>query len=108
MKTKNYNWFWYSLLIFFLVFLAYYIAYSSGYYEVKLSKRSIITQERLEEFENDVKNNKEIDIKNYTNKDDVDYSSMMSKIGNTLANGIDSFMEGGMSDFFNFLGKMFT
>ena len=108
MQKKRFNWFGFILLSFFLVFSAFYIAYSSGYYEVNVSKHTIITQEKLEEFENDVKNNKEIDIKDYIDNDKKDYSSKISKVGSSLSSSIDSFMDGGMSDFFNFLGKLFT
>ena len=108
MQKKKFNWFGFILTSFFLVYLAFYIAYHSGYYESTISKHTIITQEKLEEFEEDVKNNKEIDIKDYIDKDKKDYSSKVSKIGSKISSSIDSFMEGGMSDFFNFLGRLFT
>ena len=108
MPKKRFNWFGFILIIFFLIYLSLYIAYSSGYYEANISKHTIITQEKLEEFEQDVKNNKEIDIKDYIDKDKKDYSSKVSKIGSNISSSIDSFMDGGMSDFFNFLGKLFT
>src|SRR5574344_1228521 len=107
MKKKNYNWFWLTLCGLFLVFLAYYIAYSSGYYEAKVNRKATITQEKLEEFEQDVKDNKEIDLKDYLDSDFVDYSSPVSKIGSNIAQGIDSVMDGGVTDFFNFLGQLF-
>jgi hypothetical protein len=108
MKKPNYSWFWLILGGFFLTFLAFYIAYSSGYYEAKVQKKATITQEKITEFEQDVKDGKEIDLKEYVNNDYIDYSSPVSKLGNKLASGIDMFMDGGVTDFFNFLGTMFT
>lgn len=108
MQKKKFNWFGFILSSFFLIYLAFYIAFASGYYEANVSKHTIITQERLEEFEKDVKENKDIDIKEYVSKDSKDYSSKISKIGTSISSSIDSFMDGGMSDFFNFLGRMFT
>lgn len=108
MKKKKYNWFWVILACSFIIFVAYYIAYSSGYYEAKVSKKATITQERLEEFENDVKNNTEIDLKDYVDHDDVDYSSPLSRLGGNISSGIDSLMDGGVTDFFNFLGTLFA
>ena len=108
MKKPNYNWFWISLGGLFLVFLAYYIAYASGYYEAKITRKATITQEKLEQFEEDVKDGKEIDINDYVENDSIDYSSPVSRLGNGISSGIDSLMGGGVTDFFNFLGKMFT
>ena len=108
MKKPNYNWFWITLGALFLIFLAYYIAFASGYYEAKVTRKATITQEKLEEFEEDVKDGKDIDIKDYVNNDNVDYSSPMSKLGTKIASGVDSFMSGAVTDFFNFLGRMFT
>ena len=108
MPKKKFNWFKFILSSFFIVFLAYYLAYSSGYYEAKVTRKTILTKEKIDEFESDVKNNKEIDIKNYVNNDYVDYSSSISKIGNKISSGIDSFMDGGVSEFFDFLSKLFT
>ena len=108
MQKKKFNWFFFILSSLFLIYLAFYIAYTSGYYEANVSRHTIITQEKLEEFENDVKNNKEIDVKDYIEKNNKDYSSKVSKIGTSISSSIDSFMDGGMSDFFNFLGRLFT
>ena len=108
MQKKKFNWFGFILSSFFIVFLAYYLAYSSGYYEANVSKKTVLTKEKLEEFEKDVKDNKEIDIKEYINNDYIDYSSSVSKIGNKISSGIDSFMDGGVTDFFDFLSKLFT
>lgn len=108
MKKKNYNWFWIALGSLFLVFLAYYIAYASGYYEANVSRKATITQEKLEQFEEDVKDGKEIDVSDYVQSDSIDYSSPVSNLGNSISSGIDSLMGGGVSDFFDFLGKLFT
>lgn|SRR5574344_268144 len=108
MKKSNYNWFWITLGGMFLIFLAYYIAYTSGYYEAKVTRKATITQEKLEQFEEDVKEGKEIDIKDYVQNDSIDYSSPVSRLGNNISSGIDSLMGGGVTDFFNFLGKLFT
>lgn len=41
MKKPNYNWFWFPLGGLFLVFLAYYIAFASGYYEAKVTRKQL-------------------------------------------------------------------
>ena len=107
MEKKKKNYFWLILSALFLVFVAYMVAYNSGYYEANISKKSRITEEKLQEFEQDVKEGKEIDVKDYVETDYIDYSSSVSKLGNKLASSIDNFMDSGLTDFFNFLGKLF-
>ena len=108
MEKKKRNYFLIILSVLFIVYAAYMVAYNSGYYEANISRKSKITEEKLQEFENDVKEGKEIDIKDYIENDFVDYSSSLSKIGNRLSSSIDTFMESGLKDFFDLLGKMFT
>ena len=105
---KEHHPFWWILSIFFFIFLAYSLAYDSGYYEANVSKKSKITEEKLQEFEQDVKSGNNIDIKDYVENDYVDYSSSMSKVGSKLSTSIDSFLEQGLGDFFNLLSKLFT
>ena len=108
LEKKKKNYFFIILFSLFIIFLAYILAYNSGYYEANISRKSKITEEKLQEFEQDVKDGKEIDIKEYIDKDTIDYSSKVSKIGSDLSQGVDKFMEGGLSDFFEFLGRLFT
>ena len=108
MPKKKFNWFCFILSTFFIIFVAYTIAYQSGYYEANVSRKSKITEEKLQEFEQDVKDGKEIDVKDYVENDYIDYSSTFSKIGNKISSSIDSFMDNGLSDFFELLGKLFV
>ena len=107
MEKKRRNYFWLLLGGLFLVFIAYMVAYNSGYYEANMSRKTKITEEKLQEFEQDVKEGKDIDVKKYVETDFVDYSSSMSKLGNKLSSSIDSFMDSGLTDFFEFLGRLF-
>ena len=108
MKKKNYNSFWWILSILFILFVSLIIAYDSGYYEANISRKSKITSEKIREFEEDVKEGKDIDITDYVENDFVDYSSPMSKVGSKLSSSIDNFMNNGFSDFFNFVSRLFT
>jgi hypothetical protein len=40
----------------------------------------VITSDKIKEFEDDVKNNKDIDIKNYIDNDEVDYSNKITRL----------------------------
>ena len=63
-KKKN-NIFFKILAILFLVYIALTIAYESGYYETKQKNRATLTKEAMEQFENDLKEGKTLDIKEY-------------------------------------------
>lgn len=105
MKTKNP--FFKILFVFFLIFIALYIALESGYYDIKMGRKATITEEKLKEFEQDVKEGKEIDLKDYLTEDYVDYSSAVSRIGSKIGTGLDKLMDGGIEDFLNILGSLF-
>lgn len=50
----------------------------SGYYEYTMQQRSVITNEKIKEFEQDIKNNKEIDLIKYLSDDDINYSNKIT------------------------------
>lgn len=65
MKKQKPNWFFRILSILFLIFISLTIALESGYYESKTAKKAMMTQESIKQFEEDIKNNKPIDLKKY-------------------------------------------
>ena len=52
------------LIIVFIIFISSYFISNSGYYEYEMQQRTIITNEKIKEFENDLANNENIDINN--------------------------------------------
>lgn len=68
-----------SIIIVFIFSVSYMIA-ESGYYEYTMQKRTIITNEKIKEFEEDIKNNQEIDLKNYLDKEEIDYSNKITTL----------------------------
>ncbi|MBR7042035.1 MAG: hypothetical protein IKI04_00895 [Bacilli bacterium] len=65
----------------------YYIA-MTGYYDYHTREKTILTNERIKEFESDVMNGENIDIKEYLVEEDKDYT-------NTLTNIVYMFSEKG-------------
>lgn len=101
------NPFFKILLVFFLIFMALYIALESGYYDIKIGRKATITEEKLQEFESDVKDGKEVDLKDYLTDDYVDYSSSVSRFGSKIGSSLDKLMDGGIDGFLNLLGSLF-
>lgn len=89
-----------------VVFFVMFFSSSSGYYEYELNKKSNLTKEAIEKFEEDVKEGKEIDVKDYLVKDNKDYSNNFSKMGLALSNKIGKTFEEGVKLIFKSVGKL--
>ena len=109
MKKKDPNRFFFRILIILIIaFGAISIAMKSGYYDSKLRKNIELTEEAINKFENDVKEGKEIDAKEYLSDEYSDYSNKMSKLGMSLSNSTEKFMTRGIGDLFKFISKLFS
>ncbi len=76
MKDKIIKFVLFSFLVFFLVLL---FAEHFGYYETKEERVKTLTEKQIEEFENDIKNGKKIDITDYVIEENKDYTNNLSK-----------------------------
>lgn len=108
MKKKNRNPFLTLLFILFIVYISLFIAGESGYYENKVNEEIVLTQENIEKFEQDVKNNKEIDINNYVIKNNKDYSCFASNMGDNVSNFVETLLTKELGKMGKVLKKMFS
>ena len=106
-KTKT-NLFIKVLSILFFVYISLYIALESGYYETKISKKTSITAESIEKFEQDIKDGKPIDLETYTYNETKDYSNNTTDVAIYLGEKVEKFMSTGISDVFNVIKTLFT
>lgn len=77
-----------AILMLIITFTIMYIISSTGYYEYNMQSKTILTNDKIKEFEEDVKNNKDIDIKKYYEKE-KDYSNKFTNSINNLSNNIN-------------------
>ena len=89
------------------IFLTMYISVGSNYYEYELHKKVMLTNEDIKKFEDDVKNNKEVDIDNYISSR-VDYSNSFSKASTKVSKETKKYIKQGIEGIFNIFSKMFT
>ena len=68
------------LLLIIIAFISSYLVASSGYYEYTMQQRTILTNEKIKEFEEDIKNNENIDIKDYLEEENIDYSNKFTNL----------------------------
>jgi hypothetical protein len=105
-NKKKPNYFFKCLNILFIVFISLYIANESGYYEAKISKKTSLTKAAMQQFESDVKNNKEIDLKDYMLSDDIDYGNNTTNVAIYIGGKVEKFMSTGINDLFNVIKSL--
>lgn len=104
---KYENTFKIIFIFLFVIFLTMYISVGSNYYEYELHKKVMLTNEDIKRFEDDVKNNKEVDIDNYISSR-VDYSNSFSKASTKVSKETKKYIKQGIESIFNIFSKMFT
>ena len=106
-KSKKSKYFFRILFVFLVVFLALIIAYESGYYETSASNKATLTKEAMERFEEDVLKGEVVDVKDYLDDEEVDYSNGVTKFGNKISQGISDVMANGLKGLFDALKGLF-
>lgn len=104
---KYENTFKIIFIFLFVIFLTMYISVGSNYYEYELHKKVMLTNEDIKRFEDDVKNNKEVDIDDYISSR-VDYSNSFSKASTKVSKETKKYIKQGIEGIFNIFSKMFT
>ena len=104
-EKKNKNIFLKIISILFLIFISLYTMDNLGYYNVA-TKNKVLTEEKIKEFELDIKNGKNIDIKNYTT-DNTNYKNFYSNIGYNTSTCIDNVLNKGLKKVGSVLKKLF-
>ena len=83
MKNKTFQ---IILIVILIIFICSYYISNSGYYEYHMQSKTILTNEKIKEFEEDVKNNENIDIKTYLNNEELDYSNKITNLMYNISN----------------------
>ncbi len=91
------------LEVLFVIFIALFIANSSGYYEGKVRNKVAITNDKIEEFEQMLANGDDVDLNNFLANDRVDYSNKLSNFGEKLTMDVQVIVKNS----FEFIGNIF-
>ena len=92
--------------ILFISFLAVYFAQANGYYEDVQNKKTTLTEEKIKQFEKDVKDGKEIKVENYIVNIKKDYSNKISDFGLITSKVFGSTFKWGINKVFSGLDKV--
>ncbi|MCI5967883.1 MAG: hypothetical protein MRZ42_05895 [Tenericutes bacterium] len=90
---KN-NFFRIMALTVFLIFLALYYSSNAGLIDYQAKNKTSLTEEQIKMFEEDVKNNVQIDLKKYVDNKEDRYDNNISKTTLKLSNTIGETVEG--------------
>ena len=83
-----------------------YISQATGYYEFEQYNKKVLTEEKIKEFEQDIKNGKNIDVNNYVVKENKNYESKISKIGDEMSSYVESVVVSGLNTTFKYLNNL--
>lgn len=81
-----------SLTLVFL-FIGLYFASNAGYIDYQSRNKTVLTEEQIKKFENDVKENKAIDIENYITDKSAEYDNSISNLSLKISNTIGETFE---------------
>ena len=98
--------FWKIFLGLFIAFFALYVSEATGYYEFEQHKKVTLTQEKIKQFEQDIAEGKNVDIKDYMGERVINYQTKISKAGLKISEGIGKYVQDGLEATFNFLNQI--
>lgn len=98
---KRYKAFKWTFTLLFVAFLTLYFSQLTGYYEYQNFQKMTMTKEQIEQFEQDIKEGKEVDIKDYAVNTNKNYRNNFSQIGLKLSTGISDTVKNGIIKLFS-------
>lgn len=70
-------------------------------------EKTLITNENIKEFEEDIKNNQYIDTKEYNQEEYIDSNNLVSKLGYKVSENINTIVTEKTKEIYEFLKKLF-
>ena len=95
-KKKDFNWFKTILYSFIIVYICLYGLNMSGYYDKGRRDKMEFTSSQIEQFEKDVDAGKTIDLNNYIEENNKDYSNSLSRLGYNVSKTVDTIFNRGI------------
>lgn len=92
--------------VLFITFLTLYTSQEAGYYEYEQQKKASFTSEQIKKFEEDVAAGKKVDINDYLENSNKDYSNKVSDFGYSVSDQIGKYVKIGIEGTFGALNKL--
>ena len=94
------------LLILFIMFIGLYTSAQAGLIDYQARNKTLMTEEAIKEFESDIKNGKNVDIKKYVVDKNKKYDNGLSKATLKVSNSIGNCVDGILKFFFKKMEKV--
>lgn len=108
-KLKIYNTiFKFVFIILLVAFLTLYISNETGYFEYQQRQNVVLTDKKIKEFENDIKNGVNLDLESYLENTKKNYNNKASRIGLFVSKKIGEYTKGGIEKTFKFLNDLIS
>lgn len=88
-----------------LIFLFSYFLENSGYYEYNLQTKKNLTEEQIKQFEKDLQEGKNINIKNYLETNTKDYSNNLTRTTSNTTLKLNKYLKQFLTEGFDIIGK---
>lgn len=92
----------YMLLVLFMMYFAIFVMVNLGYYEYASYKKKVFTEEQIAKYEEDIKNNINIDINDYL-VDEEDFQDKPKRMGLKISEFISNSCKQSVKEVFKFL-----
>ena len=102
--NKKIIYFIFGLII--ISFLSIFLSSKTGYYEYQNNKKTVFTEEKIKEFEKDISDGKNVNIKDYITDESKDYSNKVTDLGNNVSNIINNSVNTILKKSFNIIEKL--
>lgn len=107
MKTeKKSNPFSKILFLLFLIYCGLFIAKETGYYDKSIREKVIFTQNKINDFEKDIAEGKEVNVISYLPKEE-DYSNIYTKTANVVSNKLSTIFSSKVKNVWDFIRALF-
>lgn len=106
MKKKP-NWCLRIIFSLFVIYLAIFIVNKNGFYEAKLAKNTILTNEKIKEFEQDLLAGKIVDVNNYFSHKDENYNNKFNEVGERIGASINEILTNGFKNIWQIIKILF-
>ena len=93
-------------VLLFLIFLIIYCSSKTNYYEYSNYKKVTFTDKKIQEFEKDIEEGKNVNINDYINDESKDYSNNITKVGDYISNNLFDISSKAIKISYNFISKV--
>ncbi len=100
---KNFK---FIFLVLFIGFIIMYGAQKLGYAAYYEHEKKVLTEEKIIEFEEDIKNNKDVSMKDYVETTSSQYTNKWTNTCYNVSKTINKYMRDGVEFVFKFINKM--